>query len=1153
MRSLFTAATMALLLLLPASASALTFHWIGGATGNWNDAAEWDTIDAGGAETAWPSTSGDIAIFPATIVSAVTVTIPTGVNAAFGELQILTSSTVTIQRAGTGQIIVSTSSVGDNVDINIQGTGDHVISAPVRMDRDVVVHVANLAASVVLSGGIGQTGVRNFTKTGPGTVRFAAAVANTYTGTTNVASGILELQHSGGATAIAGTLVIGQGVPPPNTATVVLLAVNQIANTSSVTVRRDGVLSLGGLSDTIGLLTIADGTTVLGPAGDLVVSGLSMAGGSVIIGDVGSTFTLQGNVTATSSTLNQSSIVSTGGGTFSLSGADRTFTVAAGPVLGANDLLIEAPIIGTATETLIKEGAGLMVMGGAFPNNYAGFTRVRDGRLLLRKTVPPAINGDALIIGNEAGAANSAEVRLTVANQIANGTPVDVFSDGLFELSGVGEITNTLQLNGGNVVIGPGSELTPNSIIMFGGTINVGATATLRLSNNIHATSTATQLATINGSGTIQLNGATRALNVDDGPQAIDLRIDANIAGTGTAGLAKTSPGVAMLTGTGTYTGQTLIGDGTLLVNGTLDPTGFVLPSRATATIGGIGNVGEIAVGSGRLAPGLSPGILTSHGVVIGAGFPLVIELNGTTPGAAGYDQLRVIGPVHIGHAVLELSVAAGFTPPPLSTYTILDNDGSDPINGTFEGLDEGATVAAGGLDFRISYVGGDGNDIVLSHSGEISYYLAEGATGEFFDNDVLIANPNATDAPVTLTFLLEGGSTIVENRTVAAQSRMTVSVDAIHGLESASASVQVTSTSGVPLVVERTMSWDATHYGGHTANAVANPATHWIFAEGFQGFFDTYVLIANATATPGTATLTFLREGETPFVTSVPVGAFSRKTVYAGDYPEIVNRAFGIVVDSTIPVIAERAMYFASVPGKFWGGGHVNTGTTTPSTTWFHAEGATGTFFNTFILLSNPSSTPATVELQFLLESGEVITRPKTVPANERLTINPAGEGDPRLENGSMSTVVTSDVPIVSERSMYWPGDASPFGEGHNSAGIVSTALRWGLAEGRIGGPLAYDTYILLTNATASPAEVRVTFLREAGAAPVVKTYTVPATSRFNIDVRSRVPEMADESFGALIESTNSVNIAVERSLYWTANGIFWAGGTNALGTPLP
>jgi hypothetical protein len=381
----------------------------------------------------------------------------------------------------------------------------------------------------------------------------------------------------------------------------------------------------------------------------------------------------------------------------------------------------------------------------------------------------------------------------------------------------------------------------------------------------------------------------------------------------------------------------------------------------------------------------------------------------------------------------------------------------------------------------------------------------------------------------------------------------MTIQVDTLPGLGATSASVQVTSTSGAPLVVERTMSWDSTYYGGHTANAVTEPATRWIFAEGSQGFFDTYVLIANATATPTTATLTFLREGETPFVANVPVGAFSRQTVYTGDYLDLVNRSFGIVVDATVPVIAERAMYFASQPGKLWGGGHVNTGTTTPSTTWFHAEGATGTFFNTFVLLSNPQSVPAAVQLQFLLPTGEVITIPKTVPANQRMTINPAAEGDPRLAQTSLSTVVTSDVAIVSERSMYWPGDASPFGEGHNSAGIVSTGLHWGLAEGRIGGPLAYETYILLTNATASAADVRVTFLREGGAPPVVKTYTVPATSRFNVEVRSMVPEMANESFGALIESTNSVNIAVERSLYWTANGIFWAGGTNALGTPLP
>ena len=114
-------------------------------------------------------------------------------------------------------------------------------------------------------------------------------------------------------------------------------------------------------------------------------------------------------------------------------------------------------------------------------------------------------------------------------------------------------------------------------------------------------------------------------------------------------------------------------------------------------------------------------------------------------------------------------------------------------------------------------------------------------------------------------------------------------------------------------------------------------------------------------------------------------------------------------------------------MPGELWTGGHVNTGIAAPSTSWFHAEGATGAFFNTFILLSNPQDDGRrTSTLRFLLEDGDVdradedARRPK-----QRLTINPAAEGDPRLENAAVSTVVQSDVPIVSERSMYWPGDA--------------------------------------------------------------------------------------------------------------------------------
>ncbi len=127
----------------------------------------------------------------------------------------------------------------------------------------------------------------------------------------------------------------------------------------------------------------------------------------------------------------------------------------------------------------------------------------------------------------------------------------------------------------------------------------------------------------------------------------------------------------------------------------------------------------------------------------------------------------------------------------------------------------EGATLIVDRYTFTVSYRGGDGNDVVLTVADVgpdvLTYYLAEGATGAFFDEDVLIANPNDSDAPVTLTFLLqEGGGTIIERRTVPKQGRLTVHVDQINELENASPSVQVTSDDKLPLIVERTMFWDA-------------------------------------------------------------------------------------------------------------------------------------------------------------------------------------------------------------------------------------------------------------------------------------------------------------------------------------------------------
>ena len=71
----------------------------------------------------------------------------------------------------------------------------------------------------------------------------------------------------------------------------------------------------------------------------------------------------------------------------------------------------------------------------------------------------------------------------------------------------------------------------------------------------------------------------------------------------------------------------------------------------------------------------------------------------------------------------------------------------------------------------------------------------------------------------------------------------------------------------------------------------------------------------------------------------------------------------------------------------------------------------------------------------------------------------------------------------------------------------------------------------------------------------PWTKTFTVPPNSRFNVPVGAEFPAATGKGFGAVIESLGAspVPIVVERAMYSDADGVVWAAGTDALGTPIP
>jgi hypothetical protein len=61
------------------------------------------------------------------------------------------------------------------------------------------------------------------------------------------------------------------------------------------------------------------------------------------------------------------------------------------------------------------------------------------------------------------------------------------------------------------------------------------------------------------------------------------------------------------------------------------------------------------------------------------------------------------------------LNLSMGYTPAAGDGFVILTNDGTDAVIGTFAGMPEGTTMSLGGLNFHITYHGGDGNDVALT------------------------------------------------------------------------------------------------------------------------------------------------------------------------------------------------------------------------------------------------------------------------------------------------------------------------------------------------------------------------------------------------------------------------------------------------------
>jgi hypothetical protein len=127
------------------------------------------------------------------------------------------------------------------------------------------------------------------------------------------------------------------------------------------------------------------------------------------------------------------------------------------------------------------------------------------------------------------------------------------------------------------------------------------------------------------------------------------------------------------------------------------------------------------------------------------------------------------------------------------------------------------------------------GHDAFGVPAASQTWFIAEGYTAGDFDTYVLVSNPNREAAEVTARFLLPGGRSIDRSYRVAPQSRYTIAVDKVPGLEATEVSTAI--SSNLPVVVEGSEYFSYLgRAGGSSEHGVIAPAQKWYFAEGYTG-----------------------------------------------------------------------------------------------------------------------------------------------------------------------------------------------------------------------------------------------------------------------------------------------------------------------------
>jgi fibronectin-binding autotransporter adhesin len=515
----------------------------------------------------------------------------------------------------------------------------------------------NLAKDLTVNAVVANnTSASTLTTAGPGTVILNGT--NTHTGGTTLGGGTLVL---GNASALGGgTFSIAGGTLASNGA---ITAANAITVDGDFSIAGTGILTFTGAMTLTGNRVITNNNTTgstsffdIGGSGrNLTIAGdgNTLVTGFITTGSGGLTKNGSGTLTLTDTasytgptTINAGTLQIGNGGNDGAISASTVVTNNAALVFNLNDDPDPESVVGTVirgTGTLTKQGSSRLVLTGN--STYTGATTVSAGILQIGSGGTTGSTGNTSLLTNDTSLVYNRSNAITVAHPITGAGTLTQFGAGTLTLAATNTYTGDTLINAGTLSAGLTENLgDPSSDLVFnGGTLQI----------------TGTTLASLSGLGHTVVLTADQPVGLDINNAAHTFTAD-QVLSQGLGDFIKRGAGTAILNQANTYTGDTVVEAGTLLVAS----PGLIAAGSPVFVDGGVfggnGTVGGnvTVAGPGNLAPGISAGTLPIGGNLdialqaAGAG-KLNFELDAL---AATSDRIAVTGNLILGSGVLGLN-----------------------------------------------------------------------------------------------------------------------------------------------------------------------------------------------------------------------------------------------------------------------------------------------------------------------------------------------------------------------------------------------------------------------------------------------------------------------------------------------------------------